>query len=126
MRVTCETVDEFIECLRAECQAHSTIFQDTIRVSICRRPIDKSAREALKFEVVLQASAVVVVDQESQYLLEVGEYCGKDYADDPPNDEGTQKAKALKEKIEDFAKGWWRQEFDSGASLKILPGMIHT
>lgn len=114
MRVVCNDVDEFLECIEQD----SILFQNTIRTSIIRtNAIRSSDRERIKFIVIFQVSAVVIVDDEgSQYLLEAGIDCGKDYLDDPPELEGTESAKKFKEKVKVFAK-------EHG--LKVMPGIIH-
>ena len=112
MKITCVSLLEFIECLNSE----TKIFQDTIRVSIVRRPIDAHEKEPVKFAVALQASAIVeVVESESQYLLQVGLSCGKDYEDGKPERVGTTVANSTKEEIVEYAKG--RQ-------WKVLPGIL--
>ena len=105
MTVTCYSVAEFVECLVAE----SELFQNTIRISIIRRRLNEAV-----LEVVFQASAVVeVVD--SQYLLEVGIDCGKDYSDGEGEHNGSHKANNFKHDLICYAetRGW-----------KILPGVI--
>ena len=111
MRVECHSVDEFLTCLAAE----QLIFQNVIRVSITRNPID-TGPDCVKFDVILQATTVVLVDSESQYLLVVGCNCGKDYEDASQEREGSALAKKLKDRITQYAneKNW-----------KILPGIIN-
>lgn len=111
MIITCTSIDEFIECLEAE----KAVFQGVVRVSIVRQPFDKGNRDSTIYEVVLQASAVVLVDEESQYMLQVGIACGKDYCDATQEMGGSEKAKELKSRLQQFAesRGW-----------KILPGII--
>lgn len=111
MRVECNTVDEFLICLSSE----RSIFQDVIRVSITRNPID-TGRDCVKFDVILQATTVVLVDSESQYLLVVGCNCGKDYEDASQELEGSASAKKLKDRITQYAKE---------RSWGILPGIIN-
>ena len=112
MRVVCQTIDEFLLCLKEE----KAVVQNAVRVSISERPVDKGARDSIKYEIVLQAAAVVQIDEYSQYLLEVGIDCGVDVRDSDPSMEASIKARNLKQKIEDFCKG---------RELKVLPGMIH-
>lgn len=112
MRVACQTVDEFIECLKAD----PNVFQDTVRVTIARRPLNGDRRDATSFEVVFQASAVVEVDAESQYLLEVGIACGKDRSDAGGEElEGSEVAAALKEQV---------QAYCNERQFRLLPGLI--
>ena len=112
MRVVCASVEEFLKCLESE----KTLLQDAVRISIFRNPMDgKNQRDATKFKIILQASAVVNIDEESQYLLEVGKDCGRDIEDAEPTKEGTELATALKDQIEAFVvkRGW-----------RVLPGTI--
>jgi len=111
MRVTCQDIDEFLECLANE----KDVYRDTIRVSIIKRPFDGTKRDAVKFEIILQASAVVTVKDEEQYLLEVGIYCGMDYLDGKAEEKGSEIAADKKQEIKGYAnsRGW-----------KILPGVI--
>ena len=104
MRVQCSSVDEFIENLKAE----DGVFQDVVRVSTSRVPFDGDKHEAAIFDVTIQMSAVVLVDHESQYLLESGEYCGRDYVDASKELVGSDKARDLINKLRSFCKerGW--------------------
>lgn len=111
MRVVCQTVDEFLECLKEEPE----ILQNTVRVSIVERPVDKGPRDSIKYEIVLQASAVVCFEEGGQYLLEVGIDCGTDVRDADPSLDGTIRAQNLKARIKEFAEN---------SALKIMPGMI--
>lgn len=114
MRITTQTVDEFIECL----QDVESIFDSTVRVSVGKVPHgDKEVRNCVKFLVSIQVSAVVIVSDESgaEYLIDAGEICGVDYVDSSNSLEGTVRANAMKDKIRQFAssKGW-----------RTLPGVI--
>ena len=112
MRVICPTFDEFLQCLSSE----QEVFQDTVRVSAIRRHANgKSNRDATVFDVVLQASAVVVVDENSEYILEVGVDCGRDYEDGQGEKVGSYLAAAHKSELKKLAdtKGW-----------KLMPGVV--
>ena len=111
MRVTCETINEFIQCLASE----TKVFGDTVRVSIIRNPIDGTKREAVKFSVHIKAS-VVVSSGDSEYLLEAGQACGMDYEDASQERDGSKRAEFLKNEIKEFA---------SSKNWKVLPGVIH-
>lgn len=116
MRVTCENVDEFIECIEAEFLVGGAVFQNAVRVNISHRPADGNARSSVVlFDVVLQASAVMIVKDGSQYLLECGVGCGRDYNDSTEDKSGSDLAQVRKEKIESFAKRY---------DLRVLPGVI--
>ena len=101
MRIICHGVDEFLRCLDHE----SSIFQSAIRVSVFRRPKNGTQKDATKFDVVFQASAVVHADQNSEFLLEVGHDCGKDFEDSQPSHEGTEEANALRKQVKAYAEG---------------------
>ncbi len=111
MIVQCGTLDEFIECLTAE----ECLFQNVVRVDVSRRALD-SGPEHVSFAVTFQATTVVIVREESQYLLQVGVDCGKDYEDASEEREGTDVADRLKSRLEQYvnSRGW-----------KILPGIIN-
>ena len=107
MRVTCADINEFLENL----EAAEGVFQNTVRISIVPRPIDEN-----KADIVLQASAVVEVDDGSQFLLEAAHGCGRDYMEGGDRDlSGTNEAKRLKHEIAGLVqrKGW-----------KVMPGII--
>lgn len=113
MTVTCLNIDEFIANLENE----HKLFQDVVRVSIGRRPVGpENEQKAYRFDVVLQASAVVYVDEDQgQFLLQVGVDCGRDYEDADAERPGTAIAKGLFNRIEQYVKerGW-----------RVLPGII--
>jgi hypothetical protein len=111
MRITTKTIDEFLEALTHE----DEIFCNTIRISSGRIAVDAASREPVKFKVVIQASTIVKIGDQSEYLLEGGEFCGHDYEDASQDKAGTKAMQALKEKIQAFAatRNW-----------KVLPGLI--
>ena len=110
MIIQCQDVDEFLTCLKSE----NEILQDTVRINIFRKPLG-SDPEPVKFEVIIQASTVVFIDEESQYLLQVGVYCGKDDNTEPQDTGGSDKANELNKKMQEYveSRGW-----------KVLPGVI--
>jgi len=112
MRIAVADVAEFIEAL----QDVSTIFDNTVRASIFKRPFEgQNSRTAAKFEVFFQVSCVVITEKDEEYLIETAEFCGNDYNDATPETDGTKKAEFLKHTLREFAtnKGW-----------KLLPGVI--
>lgn len=110
MIVQCNSVDAFLENLKLE----QFIFQDTIRISTTRTSLD-SGPPHVTFRVTFHASAVILVDHESQYLLQVGVDCDKDHDDATQSMDGSEMAKSLKLRIEEYAKS---------RNLKVLPGII--
>ena len=113
MRVTCRNVEEFLADLVLG--GDEKILQNAVRVTTFRNPIDGTKRDAVKFSVVLQASAVVLLPNEGEYLLEVGEDCGVDFVDATQDFEGSDHAAELKDRI----KGFCRTH-----GLEVRPGLI--
>jgi hypothetical protein len=110
MRVTCETLDDFIEDLRN--QGSSSVHQNMVRVSTSRRDMDDYGA---RFMVTFQASAVVCPSEGGDYLLQVGIDCGVDYEDATREKNGTEGLVKLKERLKSFCG-------ESG--LKVGPGVI--
>ncbi len=130
MRVTCQTVEEFLSDIRAQiegngekCQAREEdgcivyseaadcVLQRAIRISVFRRPSD----DGVKFDIVLQASAILALAGGGEYLLQLGVNCGTDYEDVSQEKEGSDKVAELKKEIEVFCEAM---------GLTIRPGMI--
>ncbi len=113
MRVTCQTIDEFIQTLESE--GNENIFRATIRVNSIRRPVDGTKHDCSAFDCLIQASAIVDMGEEGQYLLEAGEECGRDYVDASQEFEGSTIMKELRDKISMFC---------TFNKLRLLPGLI--
>jgi hypothetical protein len=112
MIVTCRTVEDFIQNL----QAADSVLENFVRYDIVRRPIGNGdARKAVKFDVIFQACTVVRVDENTEYLLQLGVDCGSDYEDADWQLDGTEAAQSMKEKLVEAA---------GVCGLKVLPGMI--
>ena len=81
-------------------------------MSIVRRPHDNGVR----FEIILQASAILTYNDGGEGLLEVGVGCGPDL-EDAEDFPGTEQAKKLESQITEFTdkRGW-----------RVLPGIIDT
>jgi len=111
MKVSCLSIADYLENLHTV----KDVYDKTIRVSVIRRPVDGTSRDAIKFDVVLQSSTVVLVNEESEYILEAGETCGVDYEESTPERKGSERAQELKKQIVELAvgKGW-----------QVLPGII--
>lgn len=112
MRVSCFTLEDFLENL----ETTQAVFDDTVRFSIIRRPVDKEGRNALKFLVVAQAS-VVVQCETAEYILELGLDCGFDYNDSDPETPGSDRAKEIRSAIEFKLKSM-------GKTWVLKPGVI--
>lgn len=111
MRVTTETLDEFFERIDNDPQ----VFQNAISVSTIKKPINGTRYDALAFEVIFQASTMVIVQNHSGYLLEIGLHCGKDRLDGEPDLEGSNRADGYKQRIKEYAEK---------KGFKVLPGLI--
>ena len=111
MQITCQSVDDFITCLRAD----PNVYQKTIRKNVVKRQAGKVELSS-KAEVVLQLTAVICLDDgEGQYLLQMGAVMGVDYMDGKKEHEGSDTLGVEMKKIEALAV-----EMD----LRILPGVI--
>jgi len=113
MRIVCNTVVDFLRNL--ELEGPEAVLQKAVRVSVSSVPLDENKREAVKFSVMLQASAVVCLPEGGEYLLEVGVDCGRDYKDDSHEYEGTRTATAARKRIEEFCEKH---------GLDVRPGVI--
>lgn len=115
MRVVCNTVSEFLECIAPDEQV---VLANTIRRSRYRRPVGgTSPRNAVKFLVGFQLSAVILMAQDAgDYLLEVGVECGFDYTDASQEIEGTESADKLEAEVAAFC---------TDHKYKLRPGVIH-
>lgn len=110
MKIVVHSIDEYIENL---CHVNE-IFDNVIRASIIKRPIDAVARTAVRYGVVLHVTSVAVCES-GEYILELALDCGKDYHDSSNDHAGSRVAERAKRKIVDFAKTRkWR----------VLPGVI--
>lgn len=114
MRVTCSSVEEFIENLKVAKEVH----QKTLYVSLFKRPCEGTKATASKFDVVFQASTIVItpIDDEEwqEHLLEVGVDCGRDYPHEG-NNEGSEIAHGLRNILAEYA---------TSREWHILPGVV--
>jgi len=113
MRIICQSVNEFLENLKAE--GPGAVWNGVVYVSRIRQPVDADKFKAVHFRVTLQASAVICRGDDEQYVLEVGEFCGDDYVDAQPSKEGSVWMDQLYDRIKAFCE-------DGG--LEIRPGII--
>lgn len=113
MRIITTSVEEFLEDLGHDIDQ---VLQKCVRVSVSKRPIDNiDRRRAVTFDVVIQASAVVDMGPDGQYLLEVGEDCGRDFTDATGEYAGSDRAAELKDRI---------RQFCDIHGLTVRPGVI--
>lgn len=108
MRVTCQSFDEFMECLKS-LGADESLYADSVRVSISYRDTQETSRI-----VTFQASAVVVRLDGGEYLLECGQTCGKDFLDRGGKHIGSEAAEEKKRQLAEYCGSKW----------KVLPGVI--
>ncbi|MDO8682502.1 MAG: hypothetical protein Q7N50_03355 [Armatimonadota bacterium] len=91
------------------------IYGRVIYVDVNRRCIDGQGQPKVRWSVVIQASAVVASEDGGQYLLQAGEDCGLDYEDASKEHTGTERAKSLREALEDRCVD---------LKLRLLPGVV--
>jgi len=113
MRVSCTSVDDFLANLEIEGKAH--VYREVVHVNICSRPLDGNKRDSAKFEVILQASAVIDTEDGGQFLLEVGENMGIDYNDASQEFAGSEAAGEANKRI---------YEVCNNLGLMVRPGII--
>ncbi len=114
MRITCHTLGELLENLKAV--APTSVFQRTVYTSTSRRPLDNENKyKAVKFAIVFQVSAVIGTEEGGEYILESAEECGFDYTDASNEAAGTMKADALRNTL---------VEHCDDAGLKVRPGIV--
>jgi len=111
--ITCKTVEDFLKNISAE--PREAVLQNVIHMDLCENPLDGDKRNAVKYSIVLQLSAVIDMEDGGQYLLLCGEDCGRDYRNSTHQMNGTQKAIELRERIDQFCA-------EHGLSLR--PGVI--
>lgn len=113
MKVKCETISEFSDCIRHEIGLGGSLFGNAIRVSIRSEPLDQDGvRERIWF---VATTIVNVNDGSSQYLLTFGQTTGVDYNDATQEKNGTKLAEEMKEFIGEFCES---------IDCYILPGEI--
>lgn len=112
MRVECQSVSDFLENLKSV--PSESVNGKIVYVNLNRNPIDGTKRDAVKFNVVIQAFAVVDIVG-GQYLLVCGEDCGRDYEDSSQEFLGSEKAKELRATLNGFC---------SERGLAIRPGSV--
>ena len=112
MRVVCQSASEFIDDLHVQVKGRGPdcVLQKTVRVSMSRRPID-----SVRFAVTFQASAVVVLPDGGEYLLQCGMDCGIDYEDATEEMKGSDRAAAETKVLKLFC---------DASGLALGPGVI--
>lgn len=114
MRVVCRTVEDFLENLRSV--PPTMVLQGIVYVSIHRNPLDGTKRNAVKFDVTVQADVVVnLSNDEGQYILQYAEQVGRDYEDGSQERGGSERAEEIKRKI---------VEHCDDVGLRVRPGVV--
>lgn len=114
MRVTCTSISDFLETLEQE--GVGKIHRRTIHLNVSRRPLDGTKISAAKFQVTLQATAVIDLgDDDGQYLLDFGELMGIDYEDASQDKSASKAAEKAEERIVNVC---------TNLGLVVRPGII--
>lgn len=112
MRVSCNLFDDWMQNLVSV----ERVFGGTVYFSVTRQPQDgQDRRKALVFSVVVQASAVIELSEDSQYLLECGEDVGTDNLCADGHTDGSDRAKVYRDRLVEFAEP---------RGIKVMPGII--
>jgi len=109
MRVSCQTLDEFLDNLKAREAAQ--VFDRTLYVSRFIANKNSSRRQ-----VILHASTVIAVDSEKEFILDLDVDCGYDYHEGGGVEAlGTTQANLIIQALTEYA---------TSTNLKILPGVL--
>jgi len=114
MRVECSTLDDFLVNLGTLTNPVSEVFGGAVYADVIRTPMGTDSNP-VKFSVTFQASAVVRLEDGSEYLLAVGIKCGYDYEDASRDRSASDVASKLKERL---------NEFCLGRNLTVRPGRV--
>jgi len=114
MRVVCETFEEFLLDVQTHVglEGEDSVLQKCIRVSVSHNDVGTGG---VRKSVVFQASAVMVLPNDGEYLLQVGVYCGDDYLDSTQEFHGTEKAESLRQQMVKFC---------TSHGLTVRPGLV--
>ena len=115
MRIVCKNVEELLVNLKEETVLGGKIDRNVIHLTQYDQPLDKDKHNSVKFQVVVQVSAIVTLPNEDQYLIETAELCGIDYHDATREMVGSKMAKILVSQVKEFA---------DAHDLKVRPGVI--
>lgn len=107
MRVTCNSIDDFITNLTDV--ASLNVLNGIIYVDVTKRPVENA-----KFLVSIQATTVVSMEIDGQYLVVAGEECGRDIVTADADYSGSERSNVLKQRLVDFCKT---------KNWRILPGV---
>lgn len=105
MRITCETLEDFLENLTGH-----EVYQDTIWVNRTTKRVD-----SLVTDSAIEASAVIVRSDESEAIIQWGQDCGHDLDTADGHRNGTEKQVELYTNLQAYA---------TPRGLKLLPGIL--
>ena len=91
MRVLCNSIADFLTNL--ESFPAENVIEKTVWINRT-----EDSPEAVK-HINLHASAVIITSEDIEYILEGGEWCGKDYTDGEQEKEGSKRAEKLIDQI---------------------------
>jgi len=108
MRVTCKTLTDFLTNIVEA--GSEKLYGGTVWTDVTKREENEGIDE-----IVFQADAVVREEDGSEYFLQYGQSCGRDYYDGDPGREGSRKAEELEKQLREFCKS---------RDLKVRPGVL--
>ena len=109
MRIITNSLGDFLENL-----GQGPVVGGVVWVNRTENPMDGNRRDAIKYSVVFQASAVCDF-LEGQYLLELGVDCGHDVRDCNNDCSASEEAERLRAELIGFC---------SAKGLAVRPGII--
>ena len=112
MKVICASVDDFLSNLSLA--GDGNVFNSAVWIDVSSAPTDKDGK-GTRTRVVIQAAAVVIMSDEREYLLVLGQFCGNDYHDSSQEFKGSLAAEESRKRIVLFC---------DSAGLTVRPGMV--
>lgn len=111
MRIETHSLESFI----ANIEDAPGVYRARVYCDRIKNPIDGTKRDAIKWHVLFQASAVLLLSDEGQALLQLGVDCGTDVRDAQPDESGSDWQAELFHELKEYCKK---------SGLTILPGTI--
>ena len=111
MRITCNTIDDFIENIRGE-----KLYLKQIFIERTSRPLNgTSKRDATSFEIYFSASAIIEYADGGQALLTAGVDCGIDRTTQDGDKAGTRMQDVIHAQLVEHCRN---------NDLKLKPGAL--
>lgn len=109
MVVTCESMEGFLEIL----SVHNRVHLNTIYALESKQQDPTKTKE----EVIFQATTIIRAEDGSEFFLQLGIHCGKNYLDADGDRSGSEVCQDLMVRLREFClpRNW-----------KILPGRLGT